>query len=105
VAIDVKARKPRAEHPPMRFARFSGPALTAGVEVRRINGTEVRVYSAAKTVADCFKFRNKVGIDVAVEALRDCLRQRKATRDEIHEMAQVCRVSNVIRPYTESLSL
>ena len=105
LAIDVKARLPKAEHPPMRFARFSGDALTEGIEARRIGGTQVRVYSPAKTVADCFKFRNKIGVDVALEALRDCLRQRKATRSEIHRMAEICRVSNVIRPYMESLAL
>ncbi|MGC4033276.1 MAG: type IV toxin-antitoxin system AbiEi family antitoxin [Tepidisphaeraceae bacterium] len=105
VAVDVKARKPKADHPPMRFARFSGKALIEGVEVHRIRGTDVRVYSPAKTIADCFKYRNKIGIDVALEALRDGLRQRKATRDDIHRMAKLCRVSNVIRPYMESLAL
>jgi hypothetical protein len=63
----------------------------------------VRVYSAAKTVADCFKFRNKIGLDVVIEALKDCLRQKKATIDEIYSYAKVCRVSNVIRPYMDAL--
>jgi predicted transcriptional regulator of viral defense system len=104
LAIDVKARKPKVEYPPLRVVRFSGAALTAGGEVRKVEGVEVKLYSPAKTVADCFKFRNKIGLDVALEALRESLRQRKATRDEIHHMAQVCRVANVMRPYMESLT-
>lgn len=104
MAIDVKARKPKIEYPPLRIARFSGAALTEGVEVRNVEGVGVKLYGPAKTVADCFKYRNKVGLDVALEALRECLRQRKATRDDIHRMAQVCRVANVMRPYMESLT-
>jgi hypothetical protein len=68
-----------------------------------IEGVPVRVYSAAKTVADCFKFRNKIGLDVAIEALKDCLRQKKASISEIYRYANVCRVSNVMRPYMEAL--
>ena len=68
-----------------------------------MEGVKVRVYSAAKTVADCFKFRNKIGLDIAIEALKDCLRQKKASIDEIYHYAKVCRVSNVIRPYMEAL--
>jgi len=64
---------------------------------------KVKVYSPAKTVADCFKYRNKIGLDVALEALRDCWRQRKATMDELWQAAKVCRVANVMRPYLESL--
>jgi len=104
MAIAVKARKPKIEYPPLRIARFSGVALTEGVQVRNVEGVKVNLYCPAKTVADCFKFRNKVGLDVALDALRECLRQRKATRDEIHRMAQVCRVANVMRPYMESLT-
>lgn len=83
--------------------RYSPTTLTYGVEERRIGGAVVRVFDAAKTVADCFKFRNKIGLDVALEALRDCIKQRKATRDDIWRAAQVCRVANVMRPYLESL--
>jgi predicted transcriptional regulator of viral defense system len=68
-----------------------------------VEGVTVRVYSVAKTVADCFKFRNKIGLDVAIEALKDCLRQKKASVNEIYHFAKVCRVSNVIRPYMEAL--
>jgi hypothetical protein len=68
-----------------------------------VEGVTVRVYSAAKTVADCFKFRNKIGLDVAIEALKDCLRQKKVGIEEIYRYAKVCRVGNVIRPYMEAL--
>jgi predicted transcriptional regulator of viral defense system len=103
LALGEKARLPRVEYPPLRIFRFSGPALTTGVEEHRVEGVPVKVYGPAKTVADCFKYRNKVGLDVALEALRDCWRQRRATMDEIWRAAQVCRVANVMRPYLESL--
>jgi predicted transcriptional regulator of viral defense system len=72
--------------------------------VHRIGGARVRIYNPAKTVADCFKYRYKIGIDVALEALRDCYRQKKATIDQIWKAAKVCRVSNVIRPYMDTLA-
>jgi predicted transcriptional regulator of viral defense system len=103
IAIDVKARSPKIEHPPIRVARFSGEALRFGVEEHEVPGGRIRVYSPAKTVADCFKFRHKIGIDVALEALRECYRQKKATVDELWQAAKVCRVANVMRPYMESL--
>ena len=102
MAIDFKARKPSIEYPRLRVVRFSGRALVEGIETHVIEGIEVRVYSAAKTVADCFKYRNKIGVDVAIEALRNALRTRKATVDEIHRFAKLCRVANVMRPYLES---
>jgi predicted transcriptional regulator of viral defense system len=83
--------------------RLSGPSLTDGIEQHRVEGVPVRVYSAAKTVADCFKFRNKIGLDVAMEALKDCVRQKKARVDEIYHYAKISRVSKVILPYMESL--
>ena len=102
LAIDVKAHKPAITSPALRVVRFSGHALTGGIEVHLLEGSRVQVYSAAKTVADCFKYRNKIGIDVAIEALRDCVRDRKATIDDIYRFAKVCRVANVMRPYLES---
>lgn len=102
VAIDVKGWLPK-DTAGLRIFRFSGVALTYGVEEHEIEGVTVRVYSPAKTVADCFKYRNKIGLDVALEALRDCWRQRKATMDQLWEAAKVCRVANVMRPYLESL--
>jgi len=102
IAIDLKARKPSVESPALRVVRFSGRSLVEGVEESEIEGVRVRVTSAAKTVADCFKYRHKIGIDVAIEALRDSLRTRKTSVDEIHRYAKVCRVANVMRPYLES---
>jgi predicted transcriptional regulator of viral defense system len=104
MAIDVWARKPRIAHPPMRFLRFSGKALKEGVEEHRMKSGTIRVTSAAKTVADCFKYRNKIGRDVALEALRAYRREKKGTMDALWRYAKVCRVSNVIRPYLESLA-
>lgn len=103
MAIDTKARKPEGGYPPLRVVRFSGAALKAGVYEHNVEGVPVRVYSLAKTVADLFKYRNKVGIDVAVEALREGLRSKRFTMDELWRYAKVCRVANVIRPYVESL--
>ncbi len=104
LAIGNKARKPSSVSPPLRVVRFSGLALIEGVEKRRVKASILRVYSPAKTVADCFKYRNKIGLDVALEALRDCLRQKKCTRDELWEYARIDRVANVMRPYLEALS-
>ena len=87
----------------MRIVRFSGAALEAGVEERQIEGVKVKVYNPAKTVADCFKYRNKIGTDVALEALREALQTRKATADEILHYADICRVRNVMMPYLESI--
>ena len=103
LAIEVKAWCPRVDYPPLRFARFSAPTLAAGVEEHRIEGVLVKVYNPAKTVADCFKYRHKIGRDVAIEALRDSLRQARCTPDELLRYAQVCRVANVMRPYLEAL--
>ena len=102
MAIDFKARKPSVASPALRVVRFSGPALVEGTEEHAIEGVPIRVYSAAKTVADCFKYRHKIGTDVVIEALRDVLRTRKATIDDIYRYAKVCRVTNVMRPYLES---
>jgi predicted transcriptional regulator of viral defense system len=77
--------------------------LRAFKSSHRAEGVVISVYSVAKTVADCFKFRNKIGLDIAIEALKDSLRQKKATANEIYRYAKICRVSNVIRPYMEAL--
>jgi predicted transcriptional regulator of viral defense system len=104
LAIDRRARRPRDAQLPLRIVRFSGPALTTGVQHHTIEGVSVKVYSPAKTVADCFKYRIKIGLDVALEALRDCRRQRRATPDDIWQAARICRVARVMRPYLEALS-
>jgi predicted transcriptional regulator of viral defense system len=103
LAIEQRSRAPKLEYPPLRILRFSGRAFTSGVETHRIEGQRVRVYSLPKTIADLFKFRRKVGVDVAVEALREAIRSRKLTPSEIDPYARVCRVRKVMRPYLEAL--
>ena len=104
VAIDRRAAAPRDPAVPLRIMRFSGAALTLGAEAHELEGTQVRVYAAAKTVIDCFRYRNLVGMDVAIEALRDCLRQNKSSPGELWELAQQCRIGSVMRPYIEALA-
>ena len=103
-ALPEKARKPRLDTPRLRVARFSGAALSEGIETHRLEGVEVRVYSAAKTVADCFKYRNKVGIDVAVEALRDFSRRHRGGATELARYARICRVTRVMQPYLDAIA-
>lgn len=103
LAMAHNAVLPRVSTPSIRLVRFSGPALEEGVERHEIEGVDVPIYSAAKTVADCFKFRNKIGLDVAIEALRDARRSKNATVDEIYRFAKICRVANVMRPYLEAV--
>lgn len=104
VAIGNKARAPKMDYPPLRIVRFSGDALTDGVEEHRVDGVTVRVTSVAKTVTDCFKYRNKIGLDVALEALREAWNAKRVKMDELWHSAQVCRVTNVMRPYLEALT-
>ena len=104
LTIGQKDRTPRPNGARLRIVRVSGEARDAGVETHAVEGVPVRIYGAAKTVADCFKFRNKIGTDVAIEALRDCLEQRRCTADELLEYARVCRVLRVMRPYVEVLA-
>ena len=103
LAIGPKDRAPRPTSVGLRIVRFSGPAREAGIQTQRIDGVPVRVYGPAKTVADCFKFRNKVGVDVAMEALRDCVAQRLSTADELAAYARICRVTQVMQPYMEAI--
>jgi len=104
IALDEKARRPRLDYPRLRVARFSGPALAEGVETHRLEGVEVRIYSAAKTVADCFKYRNKIGVDVAVEALRDFTRRHRGGATDLARYARICRVTRVMQPYLDSVA-
>ena len=104
IALKRGSWKPRTTYPPIRAVHFSGAAFEFGITKRSTEDGSIRVYSPAKTVADCFKFKSKVGTDVAIQALREAIRQRKATMDELWKAARVCRVANVMRPYMESLS-
>lgn len=101
VAVERGKHVPRAGGIPLHVVKFSGPAFTEGIEEHRADGVTIRVYSPGKTVVDCFKFRNRIGLDVAREALLDALGERKATRDDIWRHARHCRMSRVMRPYLE----
>lgn len=103
LAIGPKAHRPQGDLPPVRIVRFSKEALEFGIQKHEIGRVLVHVYSPAKTVADCFKYRNKIGLDVALEALRAVWSAKKASMDELHVAAKVCRVANVMRPYLESV--
>jgi predicted transcriptional regulator of viral defense system len=104
IALDRKSRKPTRLPAKTHIVRFSGAMLIYGVISRPILGVPVSITSPARTVVDCFRYRKKVGIDVAMEALRDVVRSRKATMDEISRAAEVCRVRTVMKTYLEALS-
>ena len=99
------ARPPHIEHPPLFLVYAQGESFQAGIEQHPIEGVNVNVTCVAKTIADCFKYRSKVGLDVAQEALRQTLQEKRATRTEIRRYAKVCRVENVMRPYMEAFSI
>jgi len=104
MAIPPHTPTPRLDQPALRVVRMSGAALTEGIEPVEVDGVQVPVFNPAKTVADCFKYRNKIGLDVALEALRDGWAQRKLTMDALWHYAAVDRVANVMRPYLESVT-
>jgi predicted transcriptional regulator of viral defense system len=103
LAVPAHSKRPGAAIP-LRIVWFSGNAFTEGVEIHTVESVKVRVYSLAKTIADLFKFRNKVGADVAVEALRDAWSKRLVTMEEVLRFARVCRVEKVMRPYLEAIT-
>jgi predicted transcriptional regulator of viral defense system len=103
VAIDRRARRPQLAYPRLRVVRFGGPALAAGIEEHRVEGQRVKVYGVAKTLADLFKYRNKVGLDVVLEALREAWRERRFTMGDLDRYARICRVQRVMGPYLEAL--
>lgn len=103
LALERGSRPPKISHPPLRVLWFTGPAFTEGIENHTIDGVTVRIYSPEKTLADCFKYRRKIGIDVAVEALRLYRRNRKPDVKGVLHLARICRVERVMRPYLESL--
>ncbi len=103
LAIERGTRAPKLPYPPLRIFRFSGAAFTEGIETHRIERQDVRVYSVAKTLADLFKLRRRIGLDVAMEALREAWRDRRVTIEELDRAARVCRVERVMRPYVEGI--
>ena len=105
LAVDIKARVPQMDYPPLRIVWFSREALEAGAETVRLDGVvSVLVTSIEKTIVDCFKYRNKIGLDIAIEALQEAWRSKRMSMDKIWEFAKICRVTNVMRPYLESLN-
>jgi predicted transcriptional regulator of viral defense system len=104
IALPKDSEKPRIKYPPTRFFWISPTPFKAGIEKHKVDNVEIRVYSVAKTIADCFKFRNSIGMDVALEALREGLRQKKATFNEIQRFAQIDRVEKIMQPYLEALA-
>jgi len=103
IAMPRGSHSPRVDYPPVKMVQLTGDAYSVGIEEVERDGARLRVYSAAKTVADCFKHRNKIGLDVALEALKDARSRNKASVDDIWRFAKVCRVANVMRPYLESV--
>jgi predicted transcriptional regulator of viral defense system len=103
IAMPRGSHVPKLDYPPVKMVQFTGEAYTEGVEVFERDQVSLRVYGVAKTVADCFKHRNKIGLDVALEALRDARSQKKASADDLWHFAKICRVANVMRPYLEAV--
>lgn len=104
IAIHDHRAAPRLDRPALRVIRMSGNALSEGIETFIVDNVNIKVFSLAKTITDCFKFRNKIGLDVALEALRDAWNQHKVTMDELWHYATIDRVTNVMRPYLEALT-
>lgn len=102
MAISRQTFYPKLEHPPTRFFRFSENAFRAGIETHVMSGVNVRIYSVEKTIADCFKYRNKLGLDMALEALKLWRKSKNARIDKLMEYANICRVYNIIKPYVEA---
>lgn len=103
IAMPRGSHVPRMDYPPIKMVQFTGDAYTAGIQEMERDGVTLRVFSVAKTVADCFKHRNKIGLDVAIEALKDARSSKKATMDDIWRSAEICRVANVMRPFMEAI--
>ena len=103
LALDRRSRTPALSYPRLRIVRFTGAALTAGVEIHKIEGRSVRVYDVAKTLADCFKYRNKIGLDVVLEALNDAWRKRRFRMQALERYGDICRVRRIMQPYLEAL--
>jgi len=103
VALERGTEAPRLNHPPLRVFWFSGESFTVGIEKHKIDSVPVRIYSPEKTIADCFKYRNKIGLDIAIEALKLYRERKRFKRDDLVKFSQVCRVGQIMRPYLEAL--
>jgi predicted transcriptional regulator of viral defense system len=103
LALKRGSAQPRLSYPPVSIVRLSGLCFSEGIDEHEIEGVAIKIYNPAKTVADCFKFRNRIGLEAAIEAARECLHEKKATSDEIYYYAKICRVWNVMKPYLEAM--
>lgn len=103
IAMPRGSHTPRIDYPPVKMIQFSGEAYTQGIEEHERDQVTLRVYGIAKTIADCFKHRNKIGLDVALEALKDARSRKKVSADDLWRYAKICRVANVMRPYLEAV--
>lgn len=103
IALDRKARKPRLDELPVNVVRFSGPMLHHGITTRRIQGVPMHITNPARTVVDCFRYRNKLGLDIALEALRDAVARRLMTSDDLVRTAKACRIYSVMKPYMQAV--
>ena len=103
IALKYGAEHPRIDYPPISVHRFSGKAFQSGVEEHNIDGVKVHIYNPAKTIADCFKFRNKIGMDIVLEALKLYKERKKFNVDELLKYGKVCRMEKVMSPYIEAL--
>ena len=103
LAISRRAEAPRIEHPPVRVFWFAGKAFSEGIETHRLDGVPVRVYNREKTLADCFKYRNKIGMDTVLEAVRLCKEQKRLDVEALMRYAQIRHVKDVMRPYLEAI--
>lgn len=103
MAIPRKTRPPKIEDSPIKIVKFSGVGYRKGIEKHTIENNEIKIYNIPKTIADCFKYRNKLGIDVAIEALKDVMLNKRSTVDELLKYAEICRVRQIMTPYMESL--
>ena len=104
IALPRRHWKPKLDYPPIQVYWFSGRSLTEGIENHKIDGVKIQIYNPAKTIADSFKFRNRIGMEIALEALKNGLKKGKATYSDILKYADICRVENVIRPYLETIA-
>lgn len=103
LALLAGTEKPKLKYPPMHYVWLSGLAFSSGIETHKVDGMDLKIYSPEKTVADCFKFRNKIGLDVAIEALKLCREKKRSRPDTLMHYAKICRIENVIRPYLEAI--
>jgi len=103
IAVERGSRPPKVDYPPVRVFRFTGETFKTGIETHQIEGVQLRIYSPEKTIADCFKYRNKIGLDTAIEALKLYREKKRFKTGDLMQFARVCRVGKVMRPYLEVL--